>query len=79
MQMAQPGVLAPVPRVARYVTFDLNPGSYAGSALHALAKTVDGRNCVVGVGEPLLRALNCRIEGMRPCPDGIGAGFAIPA
>jgi len=79
MQLAQPGILAPIPRVARYVTFDLDPGPSPGSALQALARTVDGKNCVVGIGEPLLRALKCRIDGMRPFPYGIGTGFAIPA
>ncbi len=79
MQLAQPGILASIPRVGRYITFTLEYGPSAGTALKALAKTVDGENCVVGIGEPLLRALKRPIEGMRAFPGHIGAGFSIPA
>ena len=79
MQLAQPGVLDPIPLVARHVTFALDSGPSAGAALRALAQIADGRTCVVGVGEPLLRAMKRPIKGMRLFPGQVGAGFAIPS
>jgi putative iron-dependent peroxidase len=68
MNAAQPGILGPVPRAARYLFFDLNQVSAAGEALRRLSKVVDGKGVVAGLGEPLLRALGRPIDGLREFP-----------
>lgn len=79
MKAVQPGVLAPVPPLARYLSFTLKPRGELRRALIALSKIADGEKCVVGIGESSLSALGCGIAGMRPFPSYAGAGFEIPA
>ena len=79
MTAVQSGVLAPVPLHARYLTFTLRPRCAPRRALLALGAIADGDRCVVGIGEPLLRALGARIDGMRQFPSYVGDGFAVPA
>jgi len=79
MQTLQPAVLAPVPAVARYLTFSLQPGANPRRALAALAALTDGENCVVGIGESLLRVLDRPVPGMRAFPSYAAVGFEIPA
>ena len=47
MKSVQPCILAPVPRVARHLTFALKPDSQPREALHALARLFD-QNAVHG-------------------------------
>src|SRR6266568_111347 len=75
-QAAQPGILEPIPRAARYLSFGLKDGAHAPEALRALAKAADGKACVVGLGALLLFALQKEIEGLRPFPHYRGEGFA---
>ncbi len=79
MKAVQPGVLAPVPPLARYLSFTLKPRGEPRRALLALSKLADGDKCVVGIGESLLRVLGSGIAGMRPFPSYVGAGFEVPA
>ena len=79
MQTLQPGVLAPVPAVARYLTFSMRSGANPRRALAALARLADGDGCVAGIGESLLRALDCAIPGVRAFPSHSAAGFEVPA
>jgi putative iron-dependent peroxidase len=75
----QPGILAPVPRHARYLTFGLKQGVRPQAALRALAATADGGSCVVGLGAVLLFALQRKIEGLRPFPHHKGEGVDVPS
>ena len=79
MNTLQPGVLAPVPPAARYLTFSLKPRVNPRRALAALAGFADGESCVVGIGDSVLRVLGSPIAGMRPFPSLAGAGFEVPA
>ena len=79
MKTMQPGVLAPVPAAARYLTFSLKPRAHPARALVAMAELADGERCVVGVGDSALRALGRSIEGMRSFPSCSGKGFDVPA
>ena len=54
MKNAQPGILAPIPRHARYLTFGLKQGVRPQVALRALAAIADGESCVVGLGAVML-------------------------
>src|SRR5712691_1603677 len=78
-QVAQPGILEPIPRAARYLSFGLKDGGHAREALKALAATADGNVCVVGLGAMLLFALQKEIEGLRPFPHYRGEAFEVPS
>ena len=76
---AQPGILAPIPRHARYLTFALKPGARPRPQLEALAAAADGNACVVGLGALLLFAIQRGIGGLRPFPHYRGDGFEVPS
>jgi putative iron-dependent peroxidase len=79
MLTIQPGVLAPVPLAARYLTFTLQSRGNLRRSLSALASLADGENCVVGIGDSVLRAIKRPVGGMRAFPTFSGPGFEIPA
>jgi len=79
MNNIQPGILAEETPLARYLAFGLKPGSDPRAALQALAKTIDGENTVVGLGQSLVMALDRQIEGLKTFPALSGPGFAVPA
>ena len=79
MKTIQPGILAPVPAVARFLTFDLEARANPLRALAALAKLADGARCVVGLGESLLNAVGSPIADLRAFPSHSGRGFEVPA
>lgn len=79
MTNAQPGILAPPPQHARYLTFSLKQGAPPRGAVRALAATADGKACVVGLGALLLFAMQKEIGGLRPFPRHKGEGFEVPS
>ena len=79
MKTAQSGILAPIPRHARYLTFSLKQGVHPREAVKALASAADGETCVVGLGALLLFAMQKEIEGLRPFPHHRGEGFEVPS
>ena len=67
----QSGILAPVPRAARHLQFDLAPdqGTEAvRAALLRLQQHADGTDTVVGIGLPLAQALGRNIPGLHDFP-----------
>jgi porphyrinogen peroxidase len=79
MSAAQPGILAPVPSQARYLTFALKQGAQPREVVKALAASADGRACVVGLGGLLLFAMHKEIDGLRPFPHHRGERFEVPS
>jgi len=79
LKNAQPGILAPIPRHARYLTFGLKQGVRPQAALRSLAAAADGESCVVGLGALLLFALQKRLEGLRPFPHYRSEGVDVPS
>jgi len=75
----QPGILAPIPPHARYLTFALKPGARPHPQLEALAAAADGDACVVGLGALLLFAMQKEIGVLRPFPHYRGEGFEVPS
>ena len=79
----QPGILEPVPAVARYVLFNLADGAVAASAikeaLARLAPLVNGSDVVVGIGPSLVAALGAQIPGLHEFPDLSGHGVKVPS
>lgn len=79
MATPQPGILLPIPPLARYLTFSLQPGVNPRGPLRKFAALADGDHLVAGLGESLVLALGRRIVGLRAFPSGTGAGFDIPS
>lgn len=77
---AQTGILAPVPRVGRYLFFALTDAPHTtGAALTRLAPLVDGEAAVIGLGPDCVGALNATVPGLRAFPDLRAASVAVPA
>ena len=77
---AQTGILAPVPRVGRYLFFVLADAPHsAGAALTRLAPLVDGQSLVFGLGLDCVAALGATVPGLRTFPDLGAASVSVPA
>ena len=79
MSNPQPGILSPVPPLARCLTFQLSPDGDPTLAFAALAERRVGDELVVGIGQPLALALNAEIPGLRGMDALSGPGFSIPS
>lgn len=79
MHTAQPGILAALPQQTRYLDFELTDPAQVGNALAALRELADGERLVVGIGQPLVRALDANIPGLRTLPARACNGFDIPS
>lgn len=79
MTNMQPGILAPVPKLARYLTFSLKAGAQPKNILQQLAGVADGESVVVGIGQPTVVAVRGCIDGLRTFPTNFGAGLILPS
>lgn len=79
MDGVQRGILAPVPRLARYLVFSLKSASKTHRALQSLRDAADGEKVVVGFGQPLVLAMGRNIEGLRTFPSHVGPGLTVPS
>ncbi len=79
MTEIQPGILGPVPLLARYLVFNLLPGEDPCESLEQLCGEVDGMETVVGIGQSLVSALESNIEGLKVFPCYAGPGFEVPS
>jgi putative iron-dependent peroxidase len=75
----QPGILAPAPKLARYLTFSLKAGTQPKKTLRQLADIADGESVVVGIGQPTVIAASGRIDGLRTFPTNFGSGLILPS
>ncbi|MCK6425294.1 MAG: Dyp-type peroxidase [Burkholderiaceae bacterium] len=78
MSLFQPGILAPIPAHARYLSLGLRPGVDPRPALRTLAREADGLHCVAGIGASLAAALGASIDGLREPEVPAGARVALP-
>lgn len=79
MNSAQPGILAPIPPLARYLSFTLIPGEDPRDALQTLTGMADGEAVVVGIGASLVQTLGADIAGLHDFPARSLNGIDIPA
>ncbi|MDR3004191.1 MAG: Dyp-type peroxidase [Acidovorax sp.] len=77
MQFTQPGILAPLPTVGRYVFFSVRGNTPAlHTALSQLRVHADGLHTVVAIGPALVQALASEVPGLRPFPALLGVAPA---
>jgi hypothetical protein len=74
MTQPQPGILAPVPSVSRYLTFGLRPAEDPRPSLEALGKLAIDERAIFGIGASVAGALQKKIEGLRTFPEHAGVG-----
>src|SRR3954469_10542705 len=79
MEGYQGGVLGPLPPHGRYLTFRLTAPAQAKQALKILAGIANGENCVVGLGQSLIRALDRDVPGFKPFPVSASKTAPVPA
>ena len=77
--MNQSGIIAAVPRMARYLTFSLIGDSDPMAALEELSALADDDSIVVGLGESLLVSMGVDIPGMRSFPQMAGSAVDVPS
>ena len=75
----QPGILAPVPAVARHLVFSQRPDVDPRDCLEQLAQQADGTQVVVGLGHSLLQGCGVSLNGMREMPALSGAAVEVPS
>lgn len=75
----QPGILAPLPAVGRYLSFQLSPGADPRPALARLAGQARGADAVVGIGPAVVARLGRAIEGLAELPALSGPGPSAPS
>ena len=79
MSLSQPGILAPVPALSRYLEFGLVRDAEPRSALQQLASQSFGDEIVIGIGPGLAQGLESKVDGLRPFPALSGPGCEIPS
>ena len=75
----QPKVLAPVSANGRFFTLQLRENISPRAAVERLALNFDPSHGVLGVGEPLARALGANVSGLRAFPMLDAKHIAIPS
>ncbi|MDQ3282814.1 MAG: Dyp-type peroxidase [Acidobacteriota bacterium] len=75
----QPSILEPIPPVGRSLTFRLAPGTDVPNALRRLRDGLSPECGVIGIGEPVVRALDVEIPGLRTFPAMSGAACSVPS
>lgn len=78
MALSQPGILEPLPPLARHLILQLEPGADPRSALLRLADQRWGREAVVGLGLSTVSRLAASVPGLREPAVLSGPGVAVP-
>jgi putative iron-dependent peroxidase len=79
MASEQRGIGEPVPRVARYLWLQLQPGGDPTVALKRLVSRDLGDTAVVGLGPAVVSRMGRHIAGFREFPAFAGSGISVPS
>jgi porphyrinogen peroxidase len=79
MSQVQKGILAPVPPLARYLSFTIASGKNPAGSLRKLSNMADGETTVVGLGQSLVRALGQKVPGLDVFPSYAAPGLDVPS
>lgn len=77
--LSQPGILAAPSPVGRSLAFRIVPGADVSAAVKRLVRGFSTSWGVMGLGEPLVRALGRTIPGLRPFPELPASAGHIPS
>src|SRR5687767_13850149 len=78
-ERTQPGILKPVPPVARSLTFRIDKPEEVEPALRRFAGKYTADCGVVGLGEPCTLALGAKVPGLGTFPAISGPGCTVPS
>lgn len=78
MDKAQPGILASVPRLSRFLFFDLAEGQELTDALSRVEACNADEDLVLGLGLPLV-PMGRTLDGLRAFPVLEGGGVTVPS
>ena len=76
---AQPSILPGVPRVARYLSFSVDPETPAEASLAAVGNLDIDERMAVGLGQPLLAHWGSAVDALRTFPALSGPGVQVPS
>lgn len=79
MSTYQGGVLGPVPPHGRYLTFRLTSRMDAKRGLRILSAIANGDNCVAGLGQSLIRAMDRDMPGLKRFPASASKAAPQPS
>ncbi len=79
MARPQHGILAPVPASGRFLVFGLAPGADVRQPMRRLGNATLAAGTVVGMGQPLLDAVERTVPLLRAFPAVVGPGCAFPS
>ncbi len=82
MNASQPGILEPVPAVARYLNFALGGDADAHAvraALQRLQDVADGKSVVVGLGAEVVQVIGASLPELVVFPHLAGVGVDVPS
>lgn len=77
MNAPQPGILLPLPPLARYLSFTIHEAGQLATSLQAFKCLIDGENTIAAFGQPLAEALGKSIPGLKRCPPVTAPGSSI--
>ena len=77
MTTTQAGILQDLPRVARYLSFEVADASAIPAALRRLREQINGDTVVLGLGASTVAAVGAQVTGLRPFPD-LKAKVVVP-
>ena len=77
--LAQPGILDPIPAQARSLSCQVRVGAQPLPVLQALARQTDGRHTVVGLSASLVQAFGPRVQGLKTFTGIEGPRTKLPA
>lgn len=79
MNLAQPGILAPLPLAGRFVVLALAEGADALAGLRSLVELPVDERLVVGIGQPLVHAAKGAIKNLYAFEGLVGQGCEFPS
>src|SRR5450830_67634 len=79
MNLSQAAILAPVPKVGRYLFFSLSQPQALRDSLTRLAALVDGTQVLAGFGPELIQSLEAQVPGLHPLAAFTGHGVQVPS
>jgi putative iron-dependent peroxidase len=79
MSSIQPGIIAPLPEHARFLSYRLKPGVDPTTVFGKLSRAANGTEAVVGIGHSLVLALGKSIQGLKTFSGYAGPGVDLPS